>query len=52
MIYTGALPANLASYSMVGEKVERSLEPLLATPASDGEILWQGPRGPRPAARS
>jgi ABC-2 type transport system permease protein len=39
MIYTGALPANLASYSMVGEKVERSLEPLLATPASDTEIL-------------
>ena len=39
MIYTGVLPANLASYSMVGEKVERSLEPLLATPASDGEIL-------------
>jgi ABC-2 type transport system permease protein len=39
MIYTGALPASLASYSMVGEKVERSLEPLLATPASDGEIL-------------
>ena len=39
MIYTGALPANIASYSMVGEKVERSLEPLLATPASDSEIL-------------
>ena len=39
MIYTGALPATLASYSLVGEKVERSLEPLLATPASDGEIL-------------
>jgi ABC-2 type transport system permease protein len=39
MIYTGALPASIASYSMVGEKVERSLEPLLATPASDGEIL-------------
>ena len=39
MIYTGALPATMASYSMVGEKVERSLEPLLATPASDGEIL-------------
>jgi ABC-2 type transport system permease protein len=39
MIYTGALPANIASYSMVGEKVERSLEPLLATPASDTEIL-------------
>ena len=39
MIYTGALPATIASYSLVGEKVERSLEPLLATPASDGEIL-------------
>lgn len=39
MIYTGVLPATIASYSMVGEKVERSLEPLLATPASDGEIL-------------
>ena len=39
IIYTGALPANIAAYSMVGEKVERSLEPLLATPASDGEIL-------------
>jgi ABC-2 type transport system permease protein len=39
LIYTGALPANIASYSMVGEKVERSLEPLLATPASDAEIL-------------
>ncbi len=39
MIYTGALPATIASYSLVGEKVERSLEPLLATPATDGEIL-------------
>jgi ABC-2 type transport system permease protein len=39
MIYTGALPASIASYSLVGEKVERSLEPLLATPASDAEIL-------------
>jgi ABC-2 type transport system permease protein len=39
MIYTGALPATMASYSMVGEKVERSLEPLLATPARDGAIL-------------
>jgi ABC-2 type transport system permease protein len=37
--YTGALPASIASYSMVGEKIERSLEPLLATPATDGEIL-------------
>ena len=39
MIYTGALPATIASYSLVGEKVERSLEPMLATPATDGEIL-------------
>jgi ABC-2 type transport system permease protein len=39
MIYTGALPATIASYSLVGEKVERSLEPLLATPATDSEIL-------------
>jgi ABC-2 type transport system permease protein len=29
----------MASYSIVGEKVEKSLEPLLATPATDGEIL-------------
>lgn len=33
------LPVAIASYSLVGEKVERSLEPLLATPATDGEIL-------------
>lgn len=39
IMYTGAMPANIASYSLVGEKIERSLEPLLATPANDGEIL-------------
>jgi ABC-2 type transport system permease protein len=33
------LPSILASYSFVGEKVERSLEPLLATPTTDGELL-------------
>jgi len=33
------LPTAIASYSLVGEKVERSLEPLLATPASELEIL-------------
>lgn len=33
------LPTTLASYSLVGEKVEKSLEPLLATPTSDEEIL-------------
>lgn len=30
---------SLASYSIVGEKVERSLEPLLATPTTVSEIL-------------
>ncbi len=33
------LPVGIASYSLVGEKVQRSLEPLLATPVTDGEIL-------------
>ena len=33
------VPTVLASYSLVGEKVEKSLEPLLATPLTDGEIL-------------
>ena len=32
-------PSSIAAYSIVGEKVEKSLEPLLATPISDGEIL-------------
>lgn len=39
MIFAVALPLYISSYSMVGEKIERSLEPLLATPTSDGEIL-------------
>jgi ABC-2 type transport system permease protein len=33
------LPSLLASYSLVGEKIEKSLEPLLATPIADGELL-------------
>ena len=33
------LPSIIASYSFVGEKVEKSLEPLLATPTTDGELL-------------
>ncbi len=33
------LPTAIASYSIVGEKVEKSLEPLLSTPTTDGEIL-------------
>ncbi len=32
-------PVGIASYSLVGEKIQKSLEPLLATPTSDGEIL-------------
>lgn len=39
VIVAAILPTAIASYSLVGEKVERSLEPLLATPVTDGEIL-------------
>ena len=39
VIIAATLPSPIASYSIVGEKVEKSLEPLLATPVSDGEIL-------------
>ncbi len=34
-----AVPVTIASYSIVGEKSTRSLEPLLATPTSTGEII-------------
>jgi ABC-2 type transport system permease protein len=33
------LPNSLAAYSILGEKMEHSLEPLLATPLTDGELL-------------
>jgi len=33
------LPTIIASYSIVGEKLNRSLEPLLATPTTDLELL-------------
>lgn len=33
------IPTPIASYTIIGEKVEKSLEPLLATPTTDGEIL-------------
>lgn len=33
------LPTAIASYGIIGEKIERSLEPLLSTPTTDGEIL-------------
>jgi ABC-type Na+ efflux pump permease subunit len=39
IIVSALLPLYLSSYSIVGEKTEKSLEPLLATPTSDGEIL-------------
>jgi len=39
LILAGYLPSSIASYTLVGEKVEKSLEPLLATPTTDSEIL-------------
>lgn len=33
------LPSVIASYSFIGEKVQKSLEPLLATPTTDAELL-------------
>ncbi|MET0011698.1 MULTISPECIES: ABC transporter permease subunit [Dehalococcoides] len=38
-IGASAIPTLLASYSLVGEKVEKSLEPLLAAPVTDSELL-------------
>lgn len=35
-----AVPVTIASYSIVGEKSTRSLEPLLATPTSTTEIIF------------
>ncbi len=39
VIGAAAVPTAIAAYGIVGEKVERSLEPLLSTPSTDGEIL-------------
>jgi len=39
IIGAALLPVTIASYSLVGEKVQKSLEPLLATPTTDEEIL-------------
>ena len=33
------IPTAIASYSLVGEKIQKSLEPMLATPMTDGDIL-------------
>ena len=40
VIVAAILPTIIASYSFVGEKLEKSLEPLLATPTTDGELLF------------
>jgi ABC-type Na+ efflux pump permease subunit len=39
VVMAAVLPSSIAAYSIVGEKVEKSLEPLLATPTTDEEIL-------------
>lgn len=39
MIMPLVIPATISSYSIVGEKTTRSLEPLLATPITTGELL-------------
>jgi ABC-type Na+ efflux pump permease subunit len=39
VIGAALLPVGIASYSLIGEKVQKSLEPLLATPTTDAEIL-------------
>jgi ABC-2 type transport system permease protein len=39
MILPLAIPATIASYSIVGEKITRTLEPLLATPVSTLQLL-------------
>jgi ABC-2 type transport system permease protein len=39
VILAGLIPAGIGSYSFVGEKIEKTFEPLLATPTTDSEIL-------------
>ena len=39
VIGAATLPTAIAAYALVGEKMERSLEPLLATPVSDVDVL-------------
>jgi len=39
IIGAGSLPTAIAAYTIVGEKQAQSLEPLLATPITDSEIL-------------
>jgi ABC-type Na+ efflux pump permease subunit len=39
IVAAAVIPTAIASYSLVGEKIQKSLEPMLATPMSDGDIL-------------
>ncbi|MDI6883939.1 MAG: ABC transporter permease subunit [Hadesarchaea archaeon] len=39
MFLPALIPSVIASYTFIGEKVNRQLEPLLATPTSDSELL-------------
>jgi ABC-2 type transport system permease protein len=39
VVGAGMLPTAISSYGIVGEKIEKSLEPLLSTPTTDSEIL-------------
>lgn len=39
IIAAAIIPTAIASYSLVGEKIQKSLEPMLATPMSDADIL-------------
>ena len=39
LVIAAALPASIASHAIVGEKVERTLEPLLATPIRTRDLL-------------
>ena len=39
VIGAAILPNAIAAYGIIGEKIEKSLEPLLSTPTTDGELL-------------
>ena len=40
ILLAAILPSVIGSYSFIGEKVEKSLEPLLASPTTDSELLF------------
>jgi ABC-2 type transport system permease protein len=40
VVIAAVLPTIIASYSFLGEKLEKSIEPLLATPITDSELLF------------